>query len=202
MLKTGEVNIRKYSSDRYRWVASFLSEGDQKRARRYFKTRKDAEDFAEQWREQAVAEGTESPLIPRERAAVLHFRDELAAAGLSLHESIKLGLEQHAKLSHHGDVQTLVQKRLDHMAGERASRDHIISTRARLKKFAERFGTRAVASIEPEEINQFLAGLNVSARTVRNYRAALSAMFSYGVSLGFCGESPITKQTLNPKAPS
>ncbi len=189
MLRPGEVRIRKSAHPRYKWECSFVLEG--RRKVRYFNRKVDAEDFAEDWGKDVEASGSEKRLTEDERSAVFESRDDLKGVGISLREAIKFAVDHQRKNRRVGDVETLVEERLETLEHEGASYSHLKNTRGRLKAFAHDFRERTVASISPEEISDWLVGLKRAARTMHNYRAALSALFNEGLRRRYCDSNPV-----------
>jgi len=198
MLKPGEVNISKARHPRYRWVAVFSEDGA--RRKKYFRTKPEAEDFAAERTVRVAEGGNRVVLSDPEISAVKEFRVPLAEAGLSLRSALELALRHHERLNRDGDVPSLIERRLARLKGEGRSAAHLASTRSILRRFGEEFDGRSVASVEVEEIDQYLLDVSErgTPRTVINHRTVIHALFAEGVRLRWA-DFNVVEGALRPK---
>lgn len=186
------VTIRRWNGHPfYKWRALFIQNG--KNRDKGFKTKADAETWAEERRRESLLSGTDSIITSAERAAVIDFRDDLKVLGVDLREALQAGVD----LLEKNNRSCLVSDLVDRVISERERRDlsdrYLQDLRSRLRRFERDFGYRSVASISRDEIGDWLRDLKVAPVTTNNYRTALAVMFSDAVVDGYIDENPAKK---------
>ncbi len=182
-----EVNVRACKHPRYSFVASYRDGG--RLRRKYFKRRRDANKFKREREAEALEHGTGTDFSGAERAAVAETRDRIRATGYTLRQIIEMGTERAEMLANSATVEEL--RELILWAKRRTSEHNLRNLRSRLGRFQADFGAdRAADSIEPGEIDLWLAALEVGDQTAIHYRAAAMAMFNYGRKKGKCQSNP------------
>ena len=166
----------------YRWYVAYRAEG--KRRRKFFKTKGDAEDFAES-REQETAEHGQTQLTATERTAVLDLRDRLAECGGTVREAIEAFCVQREGASRSIDVETLVADFIAIKEREKKSKRYLQDLRSRLGRFAQDFEGRTMAEISTDEISEWLHDLRVTPTTEANYRRVIVRIFNFAQKRGF-----------------
>ena len=80
------------------------------------------------------------------------------------------------------------------------SKMYLDDLRKRLSRFCEKFGSRPIASITVEELDNWLSGLPLSLKSRANFRANVGVLFSYAVRRRMIDSNPIL-HTEPPKLP-
>jgi len=97
-MKSGEVTIKRWKGHptcRYR--ANYLIAGKLKR--KGFRKKKDAEEWAEGWRKSVEAAGNRSEIADSDLRAIQDHAEDIAEAGLSLREAIRIALDYQALIN-------------------------------------------------------------------------------------------------------
>lgn len=192
-----KVNVRRITHHpRYRWMASFIEGG--KRQRKYFKTKAEAEAFQDERQTEARDTGTRQQLLDDERAAVGDFRERLGALGLSVRDALKMAVEARERVQRSADVATLAAELIEAKEREGKSARYLSDLRSRLGMFRADFGERPVASIQAEEISDWLDAMNAAPITVGNVRRLLVLLFNEGKRRRYCEHNPAT-DAIKPK---
>lgn len=189
-LKPGQTSIKPWKGHNiYRYRVSYHADG--KLQRRGFEKKKDAEEFAAQWEEEVRRGGNCNVVTDEERSAILELRPSLAESGISLREAIGIALERQAEVAKSITISELIERHLSRKRREGKSEQHLSGLSSHLRRFAESFGERLAATIETEEISDWLEELGVEPTTVMNYRASLLAIFNRAVESGWARSNPV-----------
>jgi site-specific recombinase XerD len=212
--------VRRVSHKTAPWRVSFPLEEDgrQRTVRKGFADENAAWVFAEDKDREIDAHGVRfGSITPEIRRAVDHFRDarmELEAEGVnvpSFEDMIRDGVTrlraEHAERQKQSlTVADAVEAFIEYKRPRVGERQQI-DLRDRLKRFAETYGKRKVATITTAEVEKWLAGLQsrrnpngltkaplLSPQGRNHYRAALHAFFSFGATpaRGWCESNPLT----------
>jgi integrase len=170
------------------WVVTWRQAD--KRQVRYFKSEKEAKEFAQEKTIELRREGNaHSELSQKERRAVLLARDR----GIDLEEAVDYYNEHLATLRSSSLVEAAVDEFLTIREAGGNSVRHVDDLRQRLGKFAQSFGQRSVASINTRELDQWLFGLAIAAQTRANFRRIIHNFFAFCEGRGYCPTNPATK---------
>ena len=194
-LNSDQVSIRRCKHPTHKWVASF-KDGD-KRVRRYFRRKQDAEDFATE-RQQEVSKTGSGVLSSSEKAAVLDLRDELQSYGLTIRTALEIVLEQKRLAEQSCTVSDLVRTVLQAKRLEGRSKRYLQDLDSRLGQFAQAHGERSVAEVTADDISVWLQGLDVASSTQMNFRRVLGVLFNEGLKRKYCSANP-AKDSHKPK---
>jgi integrase/recombinase XerD len=193
-------------------VAGYYVDG--KRVRKYFDTRAVAETFvaAEQIRRENLgqrAARVSGALVED----ALRASDALKLTPYGLIEAARLVAHAHAKLGplairiedaidkHAADVErrlrsVSVAKLVEEFRASRQAKGksaiYLRDLRSRLGRFQATFCDRIVADFAAREIDEWIQSLNVGPQTQNNFRAVLSAMWTFAVRRGYA-ESNIVR---------
>lgn len=107
----------------YRWRASYVEGG--RRKQKYFKTRNEADEWAENREKVALVHGTDVAISPAERAAIKDTRESLAEVGLTLREAVELAIEHQRKVLASCTVAEMIADALAARRRSRLSSRHI-----------------------------------------------------------------------------
>ena len=190
------TQLHKSKHPRYRWYVSFKEDGKVKR--KHFRTRKLAEDWQEEREEENEEHGVGTTLSAAERSAVADHRDKLAELGLSVREALAMSIERVSAMQRSCTVAELVDSLRGEKEAEGTSDRYQEDLKSRLGRFRQKFGERNAASIEAQEITDWLSSLGKASATVANYRRVVGTLFAHGRKLGFCQTNP-AEAALKPK---
>ncbi|MCG8602939.1 MAG: tyrosine-type recombinase/integrase [Verrucomicrobiales bacterium] len=84
-------------------------------------------------------------------------------------------------------VEEVIQSKRNAGRSKRHERD----LRTKLDRFAEAFGERAVATLESDEIEEWLHQLGLAAGSVNSYRRILILAFNHARKRGYCSANPV-----------
>ncbi|HEU5248113.1 MAG TPA: hypothetical protein VFU09_13575, partial [Candidatus Udaeobacter sp.] len=152
-----------------------------KKGRKFFKTRTEAE--AEALRQRTLLERHSRiavGLSQRELSDLIHARDRLAGYGKKITDAVDFLVDHLERVRRHGitvsqlGLEVLEAKRRDGKAPA-----YLADLRKRLTRFCQDFGSRSIASIAVDELDNWLRDLPLSPKSRANYRANIGVLFSY-----------------------
>jgi integrase len=188
-----KVNVRPVKGHKVYNYRVTYPDGNKRRSKG-FKMRKDAESWAKDKRDEIVATGTAEGAITREeRRAVMMFRDAVASMHDhqgTLTDAVSLYLE-HVSLNERAmTCREVADRHVDRLHTEKKSKRHINTTKSLTGRFNAEYGDRMASDITTEIVDDFLTHLNRSATTMKNYKTAISGMFSHAVRLKAATHNP------------
>jgi len=160
-----------------------------RRERRYFDTQKAANQFSKQQRIRLENYGTASTLLPPGKIEEAQAAFErLKPLGASLLVAVDHYLQWRREREATVTFKELFEKFMVSKAD--LSEPYRVALRYTLPRFASLHG-RFACEIEPDEIEDSLAGMTPSVRNafLRNLRAA----FNFGIKRGWCDKNPIVR---------
>jgi integrase len=164
------------------------------RARRFFKTKAEAETFVQQLRIKSENLGTRAAQVdPKLHYMAVESSELLAPYGKSILDAAKFYQHHLEATARSCSVSELIVWLLQSKAADGKRDRYLNDLRARLARFQKDFGNRVVATITATECDDWLRAFRLSAQSRNNFRAVLSVLFSYAVTRGYCLENPITK---------
>jgi len=168
--------------------------GRHSRARRFFKTKGEAETFVQQCRIKAENLGTRAAQIdPKLHYMAIEANELLAPYGKTVLEAANF-YRQHLEVSARScSVAELIVSLLQSKEEDGKRDRYLQDLRNRLAHFQKTYGERIVATITATECDDWLRAFRLSAQSRNNFRAVLSTLFSYAVARGYCVENPISK---------
>ena len=204
--------VRERLSGKYRFkISGYYVDG--KRVRRYFETREAAETFieAEQIRREnlgkrashidgALAEDalrasdilkpTPYTLLDAARL-VAHAHDKLEPHSVRIDDAIN----EHAAAVERRNRSVIVNKLVDEFIENRRAKGkseiYVRDLTTRLRRFKIAMGDRIIANITSGDVDLWIQSLNVGPQTQNNFRAVLSAMWTFAVRRGYAATNVI-----------
>jgi len=182
---------------KYKFVVDLRAFG---RGRKFFKT--GAEAKAELARQRSLLERHSREAIglsQREMSDFITAKSKLAAHGETINEAVQHRLDYLERIRRSGvtiaqlSAEVIEAKRRDGMSAA-----YLADLRKRLGHFSRDFGTRAVASITVEELDNWFRNLPLSPKSRANYRANVGVLFSYAFKRRIIDHNPIL-HTARPK---
>ncbi|MEX2580713.1 MAG: tyrosine-type recombinase/integrase, partial [Verrucomicrobiales bacterium] len=183
-----EDGTRKRTHPHYRWRATFVETGERKQ--KYFKTKKEAEDWAEKHEEEALAHGTEAMLTSAERATVVDTRKDLEEVGLTLRDAVNSAVDQARRALESCTVSEMIRESIESRKRSGTSSRHLRDMKGKLGRFEEAFGSRSVVTLTSQEIGDWLYGLKLAPASINSYRRILVVAFNDAKRNGHLDKNP------------
>ena len=171
-----------------------------KQGRKFFKTKAEAE--AERLRQVTLRErgGREAIGLPlNELAAIAEARSVLAKHGKSIRDAATFYLD-HLERIRRCNI-TIAQLATEVLAAKQKDGHapmYLADLRKRLDRFSRDFGSRPIAAITVEELDDWLRNLDCAPKTRANFRANIGVLFSYAERRRMIDTNPILR-TSRPK---
>jgi integrase len=203
---------RERLNGKYRFkIAGYYVDG--KRVRKYFETREAAVTFieAEQIRRENL--GKRATHIDGALAEdALRASDILKPTPYTLLDAARFVANAHSKLEPHAvriddaisahaaaieqrnrsvPVNKLVDEFIENRRAKGKSEIYIRDLTTRLSRFKASMGDRIIAEITSGDVDQWIQSLNVGPQTQNNFRAVLSAMWTFAVRRGYAAANVI-----------
>jgi integrase len=164
-----------------------------KKGRKFFKTRAEAE--AEALRQRTLLERHSRIAVgmsQREMSEIVHARDKLAGYGKKITDAADFLVDhlervRRCKIT----VAQLSQEVLDTKRRDGCSVKYLVMMRFYFKKFSHDFGSRIIAGITVEEIDNWLRSLHGSPQTRMDYRTNIGMLFNYAVKRRMLDSNPV-----------
>jgi integrase len=171
--------------------------------RKFFKTRAEAE--AERLRQITLRErgGREAVGLPlNELSTIVQARKKLATHGRTLAEAATFFLDHLERIRRcNVTVAELANEVLEAKRRDGHAPMYIADLRKRLSRFSRNFGTRPIAGITVEELDNWLRNLDCAPKSRANFRANVGVLFSYAERRRMIDSNPILR-TARPKLPN
>jgi len=168
--------------------------------RKFFKTRAEAD--AERFRQLTLRErgGREAVGLPlTELSSIVQARKKLATHGKTLADAATFYLDHLERIRR---CNVTVAELAEEVLGAKRKDGHapmyIADLRKRLARFCRDFGTRPIAGITVEELDNWLRNLDCAPKSRANFRANVGVLFSYAERRRMIDSNPILR-TARPK---
>jgi len=194
------VTVSTKSHQNYNYRVSWSQGG--KRKSKWFKRKKDAEDFGVTTRKVLADKGAEQgPVTPAELRAVHAFRELLSELPKHAKKSTLADAVEHFSaglLKRNTSITCEVVADKLHAALKKAGRGkrHLQSIEQRMKRFNQDYADWLACDITTEIIEDFLN--NLPEKSVPHYRQSIGQMFNHAIKLKATPSNPVT-DTLKPK---
>lgn len=175
------------------WVVEGLREHG-KRTRKFFKTEAEAKTWLAQKEIDLVNLGTRvMSLTDENKLMALQCIEKLKSSGKSLIEATDFFLSYVAKTERSSTVKDAVKKLLENKEADGKSKRYLGDLKGRLKRFKEDFGERNLATLETEEMDDWLRELGLSPVSRNNFRRVLNVFFNYAKDRNYSPTNPMAK---------
>src|SRR5262249_11757246 len=182
---------------KYKFVVDLRAFG---RGRKFFETR--AEAKAELARQRSLLERHSREAVglsQREMSDFITAKNKLAEYGETINEAVKHRVDYLERIRRSGvTIAQLCDEVIEAKRRDGMSAAYLADLRKRLGHFSRDFGTRAVASITVEELDNWFRNLPLSPKSRANYRANVGVLFSYAFKRRIIDHNPIL-HTARPK---
>ena len=177
-------------------VASVIMRRDGKRVRiKYFATEGEAKAVADQWTVEITNSGTTaaSMLTDADKRAVADFYEQVRGWGNppTLADALKRFLADHASAGVGLTVAEAADAHVDSLERRGLSKRHVDGTRVRLDRFTAKFGNRKLNSMTGVEISAWIHALKAAPVTQKNWKLAISPLFSDALKRGELDRNPL-----------
>ncbi len=199
-MKKPVLAVRPYRhSKSHKWILDLRPWG---KRRLFFKTR--AEGDAECLRQKTLLERHSREAVglsQREMSDFITARDKLEKFGETINDAVEFRIDHLERVRRHGiTVERLTEELLETKRKDGRSEIYLRDLRNILAIFMRDFGSRAVAGITVEELDNWLRALPGSPKTRTNFRANIGVLFSLARQRRVITENPI-EFTAKPKLP-
>ena len=172
------------------------------RGRKFFKTKAEAE--AERLRQitTLARHGRAAVGLPqRVLSDFIAARDKLAEYDKTINDAVGFFVDHLERVRRcKTTVEQLAEEVLEAKRKDGRSIDYIADLKLRLRRFCRDFGSRGIAEITVEELDNWLRALPGSPKSRANYRANIGVLFSYATRRRMLDSNPIL-HTAKPKLP-
>jgi integrase len=197
-MKKPRVAVRPYRhSKTHRFLVDLRAFG---KGRKFFKTRAQAD--AEARRQKTLLERHSREAIglsPREMSDFITAREKLAKFGETIFDAVEFRIDHLERVRRHGiTVAQLTNEILEAKRRDAFSEVYLRDLRYRLNRFVQHFGTRPIAGITVDELDNWMRALPYSPQSRANYRNIIGLLFSHAESRGII-ERNLISRTAKPK---
>jgi hypothetical protein len=199
-MKKPILAVRPYRhSKSHKWILNLRPYG---KGRMFFKTKAAAD--AECFRQRTLLERHSRDAVglsQREMSDFITARKKLAEYGESINDAVAFRVDHLERVRR--CKTTVAQLAAEVVAAKHKdgrSSAYITDLELRLDHFCRDFGSRPIAGITVEELDNWLRALPGSPKSRANYRANVGVMFSYAEARGLLDSNPILR-TAKPKLP-
>lgn len=172
------------------------------KGRLFFQTRAEAD--AERLRQLTTLarHGREAVGLPqRELSDFISAKDKLAKYGETINDAVAFSIDYLERVRRHGiTVEQLATELVEAKRKDGRSEIYLRDLRNILAIFSRDFGSRAIAGITVEEMDNYLRDLPGSPKTRTNFRSNIGVLFSFARGRRIIQENPI-EFTAKPKLP-
>lgn len=190
------VSLRPFNSTvqpHYKWVVYWPHSipGKSKKARR-FRTKEDAQEFAEKKERELVNHGRKKAGVSnRQVEDALWAVAELEKHGANIRDVVADYLARLDQVGRSVKMNTAFPSFLEVKEAAGRSPRYIADLRARCGRFLATHGEKCFAEVEVGDVESWLARLEVGAVTRNSFRRSLSVFFTWAVKRGYCLNNPV-----------
>lgn len=185
--------VRYSGSETSRYVVEGLRVNG-KRTRKFFGKRREAEAWLRKTLARMRKEGESAVTMPEDlRVEAVKCAMRLQPYGKTLTQAVDHYLAHLQAVQRSCTVAELRAELLKTQAEDGASDRYLKDLRLRLERFEGEFGARTVADITPQEVDDWLRGLGLSAQSRNNYRTVLRTFFGRAVERNYARENVVEK---------
>ena len=197
----GTISIQQRKVDKF--VARVVVLVGEIRTTKGFETIDAAKAYALKQEIEAQNAGTRaaSTIGDKERRALLDGAESLKPYGRTVADAVAFYLAHLKASKKSSTVEQMIGALLASKASASKSPRHLSDLRSRLGRFSKDFGSRPIGSIGHEEIDAWLAGLNLAPVGHNNSRRVLANLFNFAADRGFA-PSGIMRRTARKKVSS
>lgn len=193
-MRTSTPRVAEYRGSK---TSKYVVEGfrvNGKRARKFFKKRREAEAWLRKTLARISKEGEGAVHMPEQlRVDAVACAERLKPYGKTLLDATEHYLAHLAAVARSCTVSALIAEFRAAKEQDGASARYLQDLKNRLANFEADFGTDTVGAILPGKIDDWLRGLGVAGQTRNNFRTVLRTLFEYAVARGYALSNPVAK---------
>jgi len=171
------------------------------RNRQHFKDKSEAQTFLSQKLIEQQNDGISGMTLNlRQRAEYLECAEKLAPFNTTVCDAVNFYLPYLQATNRSCTAKQLAEEIVKAKTADGASKRYMSDLRIRLKKFADEFDGKQIATFTTIDIDQWLRGLTdsetgkpVAAITRNNFRQILNVAFNFARNQGYCASNPVGK---------
>jgi integrase len=170
------------------------------KGRKFFRTRAEAEAARLRLIATLNRHGNEALALPRhEISDFITARKKLSEYGETINDAVNFRVDYLERVRRHGiTVAALADEIIEAKRRDGRSSVYLRDLRYRLSKFVQDFGSRPIAGVTVDELDNWLRSLPYSPQSRTNYRRIIGLLFGYAESRGIIERNPIPR-TSKPK---
>ena len=184
--------IKKYKHPRLKYVVRSKISG--KWQRKFFKTKAEAETYAQQKEIELLNQGREGVQFPSWlRILAQQAQERLQPHGKTISDAVEFYVKHLEATQRSAKVSHALDELIENREGSGASERYCHDLRLRIGRFSRDFGDRSISTIDTPEIDDWLTGLNLAPVTRNTFRRDLRTLFSFCVTRGYCLDNPVAR---------
>lgn len=166
---------------------------DNKRVRRFFQTKSDAEVFLQQLQVKVENLGTRAMSIdPKLHVLAVDCAERLRSYNATIGEATDFYIRHREAVARSCSIEELILMYVADKQKDGVAVRTVQELRSRLGQFARSFPARNSATITSLEVDDWLRKLGTAPISRNNSRRVLHGLFSYGTARRFCTENPVS----------
>ena len=175
---------------------------DGSRVRRFFKTKSEAQAFADDRNAETASVGWKAmQMADDQRVEAAQCYELLAKTGKSLREVVDFYLEHWTQTERSATVAAVAEELLESKRRLNLSDRHLTNMKYHFKPVVEAFGARMISTVSRKELESWLHGRKLAPASFKSARTHLSMVFNHALRNGQVKENPMA-HIQTPKAVS
>jgi len=160
--------------------------------RKYFKTKGEANTYAQQQNTRLFNEGRDGIEFPSWlRLSAERAYETLLPWGKTIEDAIQFYVSHLERTKKSAPLQTAVDELIKGRRDAGLSDVYCYDLKLRLGRFVQGFSGKTTADVSTADIDAWLGGLGVAPGTRNTYRRDLGTLFSFCVTRGYCVTNPV-----------
>ena len=160
-----------------------------KRRSKAFKKKTEAETFKAMKEAEISSRGNIGDLTADEATAVLEHRQFLGEMGWSVRKALEFAVDHLSKTANSPNIASGVRLFLEEKRHQGVAARTMGDLSSRLNAFAQKFGNCCTASVNHEELTNYIRERG-GAQTQRNHRRIIAGFFNFARANQWCQENP------------
>ena len=162
--------------------------------RKYFVTKAEAKTYCDQRNIEARNQGREAGEFPSWlRVMAQRANGHLAPYGKTIDDSVAFYLLHLGELNRSTSLTQLVDELIENRKSAGLTDLYCYDIGSRLGRSCREFSNRSTAEIDTQQLDEWLAGLNLAPATRNTFRRDLHTLFKFWVSRGYSSTNPVEK---------
>ena len=180
------------SSKEKKWVVDVRS-GDGSRERKFFKTKEEADAYAQTKRLEFKEIGYRAAELDEATKRLALDAKKRLPKGKTIRDAVDFYLQYLEDTAKSIVIDEAIDEFLNYKEAKNSSHRYLLDLKSRLNAVRKAFGGEYPTQITARRIDAWLAGLNVEKVSQNNYRRVLSVFFTFCMKQGFCRDNPLKR---------